>query len=81
MSFRNKENELMWERYMGTPYAKDPHADRSTEEQQLQRFNRQNTNPLRKPRSFDYSDKTTMPDTHKIYDDQNMHSDTDSSYL
>ena len=81
MRFRNKENEMIWERYVGNSYAQDPNADSSTEEQQLKHFNRQNLNPKRTPRAFDYSDRNTQADSSNLYGAQNTNSDYDSSYL
>jgi hypothetical protein len=72
MRFRDKENELMWERYTGHSYAQDPHADNSGEEQQQKHFNRQNTNPLRKPRAFDYSDENTQADVNTYFSSDNQ---------
>jgi len=63
---------LMWERYTGNSYAQDPHADSSGEERQQQRFNRQNGQPPRTPRAFDYSDRTTQPDSNTYFSDENM---------
>lgn len=62
MRFRDTENKLMWERYMGD----------STEETQLRHFNDQNTNPVRPPRAFKHSNLTTQPDVNTLYGDQNM---------
>lgn len=72
MRFRNKENELMWERYTGHSYAQDPHADNSGEQQQQQKFNRQNGQPPRNPRAFDYSDRTTQPDSSTYFSNDNL---------
>lgn len=72
MRFRDTENKLMWERYTGNSYAQDPHADNSGEEQQQKGFNRQNLQPPRKPRAFDYSDKNTRPDVSTYFSSDNM---------